>query len=275
MGMESGPLEEKMSFLIKKRYRLRPVITSLFVVLLTAFQPTFATAQSADEIVKRADEALKGDRIYSVSRMTVYKSGKAQPVQEMEGYSMEKEGKSYSLSIYTAPNRMKGTANLMIEDDLWVRFGSTGRTRKLSSSAKKNSAGGTDFSYADMGDGGQGISEKYRARLLGAETIEGEDCYKVELLAADTDAPYEKMVVFITKEGFRYLRIDYYEGNANIKSMTLHDFRTVGAKVYPFRQTMENHTKPSVTVVEVIKLEMDSSRVQDRLFTIGYLESIR
>jgi len=248
---------------------------SLLIPLLMVLLPAFAGAQSADEIVRRADDAFKGDRIYSTSRMTVYKSGKAQPVQEMEGYFMEKGGKSYSLSIYTAPRRMKGMANLMIEDDLWVRFGSTGRTRKLSSSAKKNSAGGTDFSYADMGDGGQGISEKFKPRLLGDETIEGEPCYKVELMADDTEAPYEKMVVFIAKEGYLYLKIDYYEGNANIKTMTLHDFRTVGSKVYPFRQTMENHTKPSVTEVELIKFEMNSSKVKERFFTKGYLESIR
>lgn len=256
---------------IRNTNMLKPFIAALLVTFL----PALASAQNAEEIVKRADDALTGNRTYSISRMTVYKSGEAQPVQEMEGYTMEKDGKSYSLSIYTAPSRMKGTANLMIDDDLWVRFGSTGRTRKLSSSAKKNSAGGTDFSYADMGDGGQGISELYKPTLLGEETIEGEGCYQVELLADDSDAPYEKMVVFIAKEGFRYLRIDYYEGNANIKSMTLHDFRTVGSKVYPFRQTMENHTKPSVTEVEVLEFEINSSKVQDRFFTKGYLESIR
>ncbi|MCK5197463.1 MAG: outer membrane lipoprotein-sorting protein, partial [Spirochaetales bacterium] len=109
-------------------------------LLLTVFSFGFLAAETAREIVDRADEAFKGDRVYSTSRMTVYKSGEAQPVQEIESYTMEKGGKTYSLSIYIAPRRMKGTANLMIEDDLWVRFGSTGRTRKLSSSAKKNSA---------------------------------------------------------------------------------------------------------------------------------------
>ena len=263
-----------MIFLHKAKL-LKSMIMTLLVTMAATLLPAIAVAQSADEIVKKADDALKGNRTYSISRMTVYKSGEPQPVQEMEGYTMEKGGKSYSLSIYLAPSRMKGTANLMIEDDLWVRFGSTGRTRKLSSSAKKNSAGGTDFSYADMGDGGQGISDKYKSRLMGEEALEGVNCYKVELLADDSEAPYEKLVAFISKEGFRYLKIDYYEGNANIKSMTLHDYRTVGSKIYPFRQTMESHTKPSVTEVEVIEFEINSSKVQDRLFTTGYLESIR
>ncbi len=252
---------------------MKKIILSLFLLTILTFG--FLAAETAEEIVDKADAAFQGDRVFSTSRMTVYKSGEAQPVQEMESYTMEKGGKTYSLSIYTAPRRMKGTANLMIEDDLWVRFGSTGRTRKLSSSAKKNSAGGTDFSYADMGDGGQGLSDKFTPRLAGEETIEGERCYKIELIADASDAPYEKMVVYITKETYRYMKIEYFENNANIKSMTFYDYKTVNGTDYPFRYIMENHTKPSRTEVVVDIFEINSSRVKDRFFTTGYLESIR
>lgn len=252
---------------------MKKLILSLFLLTVTTLG--FLAAQTAQDIVDKADAAFQGDRVYSTSRMTVYKSGEAQPVQEMESYTMEKGGKTYSLSIYTAPRRMKGTANLMIEDDLWVRFGSTGRTRKLSSSAKKNSAGGTDFSYADMGDGGQGLSEEYKPILNGEETVEGELCYKITLNANESDAPYEKMVVYITKDTYRYMKIEYFESNANIKSMIFYDYKTVNGTDYPFRYIMENHTKPSVTEVVVDIFEIDSSRVKDRMFTTGYLESIR
>jgi outer membrane lipoprotein-sorting protein len=252
---------------------MKKIILSLF--LLTVLALGFLVAQTAQDIVDKADAAFQGDRVYSTSRMTIYKAGEAQPMQEIESYTMEKGGKTYSLSIYIAPRRMKGTANLMIEDDLWVRFGSTGRTRKLSSSAKKNSAGGSDFSYADMGDGGQGLSEKYTPRLTGEETVEGEQCFKIELLAQNSDAPYEKMIVYITKDKYRYISIDYFESNANIKTMTFYDYKTVNGTDYPFRYIMENHTKPSVTEVEVDIFEINSSRVQDRFFTTGYLESIR
>ncbi len=249
--------------------------TFISALLVSAITIGSLTAQTAQEIVDRADEAFQGDRVYSTSSMTVYKSGEAQAVQKIESYTMEKAGKTYSLSVYTAPRRMKGTANLMIEDDLWVRFGSTGRTRKLSSSAKKNSAGGSDFSYADMGDGGQGLSEKYTPQLTGENTVEGERCYEIELIANASDAPYEKMVVYITKDNYRYLKIEYFENNANIKSMTFYDYKTVNGTDYPFRYIMESHTKPSVTEVIVDIFEIDSSKVKDRMFTTGYLESIR
>jgi outer membrane lipoprotein-sorting protein len=247
--------------------------TILFMAVFAAAAGLFG--QSARDIVDRADEAFKGNRIFSTSSMTVYKSGEAQPVQEIESYTMEEGGKAYSLSVYTAPRRMKGTANLMIEDDLWVRFSSTGRVRKLSSSAKKNSAGGSDFSYADMGEEGSGLSEKYDASLLGEEEAEGESCYAVELTAKERDAPYEKMVVYVAKERYHYVKIDYYENTANIKTMVFYDYRTVNGKDYPFGYTMTNHSKPSRTEVLIKEFEVDSPRVEARMFSTRYLETIR
>ena len=247
----------------------------IFIFGIMTLSAALLVAETAQQIVDKADQAFQGDRVYSTSSMTVYKSGEAQPVQEMESYNMEKDGRSHSLTIYLSPRRMKGTANLMIEDDLWVRFSSTGRIRKMSSSAKKNSAGGSDFSYADMGDGGSGLSEKYTPVLTGEETVEGEVCHRIELNASNSETPYEKLVVFVTKDTYHYMKIDYYESGANIKSMTFYDYRNINGKDYPFAYTMENHTKPSVTKVVIDIFEINSSRVQDRYFTTGYLESIR
>jgi len=247
------------------------IIACAFLLLIASV----VAAETALDIVNRADEAFKGNRIHSTSTMTVYQSDVAQPVQEIESFSMEKEGRSFSLSIYQAPRRMKGTANLMIDDDLWVRFSSTGRIRKLSSSAKKNSAGGSDFSYADMGEEGGGLSEKYTPRLTGEETVEGELCHEIELTAARDDAPYEKMVVYIGKDTYRYWKIDYFEGGANIKSMSFYDYRSVNGKDYPFAYTMFSHTKPSRTEVVVKTFEVDSLKVEDRMFSTRYLETIR
>ena len=231
-------------------------------------------SQSAQDIVEKADSIFKVNRTYTEATMIVYQSGRAQPSQKTIGFSMEKNGRYHSLSIYREPRRMAGTANLMIENDLWVKFGSTGRVRKLSSSAKKNSAGGTDFSYADMGDGNKGIATDYRPRLLGEEVLDGKDCWKIELLDSG-DANYEKLIVFVEKANHRYLRIDYYENGANIKSLSLDDYRKVGSVEYPFHMVMTNHTKPSYTEVFTDVFEVDSPRVEERFFTTTYLESIK
>ncbi len=247
----------------------------LLLSLLAAAGLSCLSALTPAEIVDKADKAFKVGRVYSISSLTVYRGNEAQPVQVMEGYTMEKNGKSYSLTIYKEPQRMKGTAMLMIENDLWVRFASTGRVRKLSSSAKKNSAGGSDFSYADMGESGQGLAEKYTPVLKGEEKIEGTACYKLELDAKDSDAPYGKLLVYIAKDDYRYLQVDYYEDNANTKTMKLSDYRMVHGINYPFKAVMVSHVKDSRTEIVTTVFEPDSSKIKDRYFTTGYLKSIR
>ena len=234
-------------------------------------------ADSAREIVDRADEPFRGTKIYSLSEMIVYRSGKARPTLEIEGYSMRREGEELSLSLYLGPARMKGTAYLMIENDLWVRFASTGRIRKLSSSAKKNSAGGTDFSYYDMADSGQGFAEDYSLQLDGEnESVGGRRCYRITLLPEpDSDIPYEKVVCYISREDYEYLELEYYQDGAHIKTLRLSDYRSVGGRSYPFRYEMESHTQPSRTEVVVKAVEFDSPKVDQSMFSVPYLQRIR
>ena len=250
------------------------ILISLLTVLISVSQAAFS--ESADSIVNKADAAFTGERVYSESTMTVYRNGQARPAQSMEGYSMDKGGKTHSLTIYRSPARMKGTAYLMIGDDLWVRFSTTGRVRKMSSSAKKNSAGGSDFSYADMGDGSSGIAEKYEAEFAGETSVDGEACYMVQLNpAAGADALYEKILAYITKNTYRYLKIEYFDAGAKIKTMKLDDYREAGGTYYPFFIEMQSEVKNTRTVIETSAMEFGSSKVNDRLFTVSYLETLR
>lgn len=232
--------------------------------------------QDVLEIIEKADAIFTGEKLYSLSRLTIVRGKKTLPIQIMDSYSMTIKDRMHTLSVYREPGRMKGTAYLMIEDDLWVRFSSTGRIRKLSSSAKKNSAGGSDFSYSDMGEGNRGIGDRYSAELLGSQDVEGADCWVVELIPLpDTDEPYDKLTAFVSKEEYQYLKIDYYEAGANIKSLFLWDFRPVGDIIYPFKVEMRSNAKDSKTLIETLEMEFNSPKVESRLFSTAYLETIR
>lgn len=244
----------------------------LFLVLM----PLAVYGQTAQEIVDSADSAFTGDRIFSSFTMIIYNGDEAQPAQAVESYSMELNGRSQSLTVYRAPRRMRGTAYLMIDDELWIRFASTGRIRRMSSSARTNSAGGSDFSYADMGEGNRGVSYDYSPDLDGEDRIDGEDCYRIELLPRrDSGAVYERLVAFISKDTHRYLQIDYFEDGANIKSMFLSEYRESAGVFYPHLIVMESHVRPSRTVIRTEEFIINSDRVSERMFSTSYLESIR
>lgn len=249
-------------------------LLALFISFITISIQTFA--QDATELINRADEAFKADRVYSESTMTVYRNGRAHPQQTMETFSAKIDGKNHSLTVYKAPARLKGTAYLMIEEDLWVRFSTTGRVRKMSSLAKNNSASGSDFSYTDLGDGSGGIAEKYNSVIAGEAVTAGIDCYLIELTpAAGEDAPYEKIRAYISKKDYRYMMIEYFDAGAKIKTMILDDYRDVSGIFYPFYIEMKSDVKNSRTVIETSVMEVGSSRISERIFSASYLESMR
>jgi outer membrane lipoprotein-sorting protein len=233
-------------------------------------------AQDAQAIIDKADEAFEMDAVYSRSILTVIKNGRAQAPQVMEGYTLDDTGGSArSLTVFREPRRVSGTAYLMLGDDMWVRFASTGRVRKLSSSARKNSAAGSDFSYADMGEGGESFSDDYRPVYDGTEKVDGRSCHRIILEPGGRGADYEKMVVWISEDELRYIRVEYHDKGAPIKVMSLEDYRAVGDLFYPFKVTMTSLTRKSVSVMETESMEYDSAEVEERFFSTSYLESIR
>ncbi|MDA3958991.1 outer membrane lipoprotein-sorting protein [Oceanispirochaeta sp.] len=234
-------------------------------------------AQDAQDLINQADKAFELDAIYSRSTLQVIKSGREQALQVMEGFELDdSDGISRSLSIFLAPPRVAGTAYLMLGDDLWVRFASTGRIRKLSSSAKKNSAAGSDFSYADMGEGSNSFTGQYSPSYDGTEKVDGQDCHRLILTPRPgVSSAYEKLIVWITLEKQLYRRIEYHDDGSPIKYLDFDDYREVGGVYYPYLMTMTSLTKKSISVVTTKIIEFDSSRVEEYFFTTSYLENIR
>ena len=251
----------------------RFLLTFASVLLMAVNIP----AQDATAILSDADRIFELEKVYSRSTMSITRSGRAQAPQVMEGYESDAaDGGARSLTIFTDPPRVDGTAYLMMGDDLWVRFSSTGRIRKMSSSAKKNSAAGSDFSYADMGEGSSSFSTQYNPAYDGEERINGVNCHRLVLSprSGERDA-YEKLIVWVAREDNRYLRIEYHDKGAPVKVMDLEDFRPVGGVNYPFHITMRSLARDSESVIETELMEFDSPKVEERFFTTAYLETIR
>lgn len=251
--------------------------STTLLIMFIAILGTPLFAQDASALLSEADRIFELDNVYSRSTLSVTRSGREQAPQVMEGFeSDDTDGTSRSLTVFREPARVNGTAYLMIGDDLWVRFASTGRIRKMSSSAKKNSAAGSDFSYDDMGEGSSSFSSRYRPSLEGEERIDGIICHRLILTPRSGERnTCEKLIVWLTQENHRYKRIEYWEDGAPVKVMDLEDYRKVGNVEYPYLVTMRSLAKDSVSVIETQSMEFDSSKVEDRFFTSAYLESIR
>lgn len=236
------------------------------------------SSTTVESLLSQADTVFTYQKFFQRSTMTMTgTAGGDQPEQVMETYFEKYDGISHTLTLFTAPKRVAGTAYLMVGDELWVRFASTGRTRRLSSSARKNSAGGSDFSYNDLGGSAEGMAESYQALLTGEATIKGMGCYQIDLTpkaGVPDDSLYERMTVYIDKEQGMYRLIEFFEDGVMVKRMTLEEYRTVQGFAYPFSISMEGLLTGTRTTITTQEFALDSDRVDRRMFRSSYLESL-
>ena len=169
---------------------------------------------TGEDIIQKTNEVFTPQTSYSKSRLTIVTTSGDQRTFVFESWSQNRGEKN--LVRYLEPSRVKDQAFLMLNnaDDIWAFFPRTQRVRKLASHAKKQKMQGSDFSYEDMGSGDAFI-EDYTPDRLKDEKKEGYDCYTVELTRKEgSDLSYSRLIMWVDKENFVPVVIDYYEENS-------------------------------------------------------------
>ena len=181
------------------------------IITLLLFGRLVGQELTGEQIIHKVNEILSPSTSYGKAEMTIITSSGDERTFVYHSWS-KNEGEK-NLIRYLSPSRVKGQATLMLNhsDDIWMYFPRTSRVRKLASHAKKQKMQGSDFSYEDMGSGDTFI-EDFIARRLEDEMMENKDCYKLELTRKeDSDLSYSRMIMWVTKDDYYPLVIDYYD----------------------------------------------------------------
>lgn len=188
-------------------------------------------------------------------RMILRNKQGQESVREVRVRSLEVQGDGdKSLSIFDAPADVKGTAFLSHThatrpDDQWLYLPALRRVKRIASANKSGPFMGSEFAYEDITS--QEV-EKYTYKYLRDEKYDGRDCYVIERYPAYRYSGYTRQVVWIDKEIWHPLKIDYYDRkNALLKTLTFHDYRQYLGKYWrPHRMEMVNHqTGKSTTLI--------------------------
>jgi len=245
-----------------KRLKTMMVLGALPFVLLSQ-------GIKGPEIIQKVNDLMNQNTIYSKSTMTIVTTTGSKRTFESESWSKDYGEKN--LIRYTAPSRVKGQATLMLNhaDDIWVFFPRTQRVRKLATHAKKQKMEGSDFSYEDMGSGNAFINE-FTTKLIGEEKKEDQDCYKVEMIRnADSDLSYSKLVMWVVKESFIPIAIDYYDENDSgylLKTLVQSDIKMIDNIPTPMKIIMYNKTDNTRTSMEMLEIKYNLP-LDDQMFT--------
>lgn len=185
-------------------------------------------------------------------------------------------GYDRTLLFFEDPADVRGTAFLTHGqedvDQQWLYLPATKRVKRISSRNRSGAFMSSEFSYEDLGNDS---IDKYRYKLLGAEAVEGIDCFRIERIPTG-DSGYSRQEAWLDKAHLRVIRIDYFDrSGALLKTLTASDYeRFVDRYWRPLRMAMINHQTGRKSILEWTDYEF-SVGLAERDFSPESLRDIR
>ena len=229
-------------------------------------------AQSAEDIIRKADEKYRGKSSYSEMTIDIIRP-KWSKQMKIKGWS---EGTKYSVSIVTSPAKEKGTVFLMRDKEVWNYMPTIDRTIKFPPSMMLQNWMGTDLTNDDLVKQSS-ILVDYTHKIIGEELKEGYPCWLIELTPKE-EAPvvWGKVLIWVDKEEYMMLQSDYYdEDDFLVNQMIGSDIKDFSGKKLPSKlRVIPVDNVGQETILTYDKLEFDI-KISDQYFTTNYMKRIR
>lgn len=230
---------------------------------------TCLNAQTAKEIVDKAEDLVKGETFRGTFKMVVHRPEFTRAVK-MKSWNVGND-KALIETIY--PKKEKGNKMLKIGNELWSYLKSTETTMKLPPSMMLQSWNGSDLTNDDLVRESN-LAEDYHLKIMFDEKIAGENCRKIELSPKE-DAPvvWGKIYYWIRKKDNLPALTQYYDEKGELKR-TFHfkDIKKMGGRTIPTKWVIVDETKKNHKT-EFIYLEADFDvKIPGRMFSLRELE---
>jgi outer membrane lipoprotein-sorting protein len=217
------------------------------------------SAQNAREIVRRANEQMRGKSSYAEFTMTVVKPDWSRSFS-MKAWGLEPD---YALVYITAPARDRGSVTLKRRTEVWNWLPSIQRVVKIPPSMMLASWMGSDFTNDDLVRQSS-IVDDYTHVLLGQEIVDGTRCHRILMTPKPESAVvWGKVIMWISVEGGLELRTEFYDEEGKLaKTFTGSDVKTLGGRSLPAHWEMvPAHEPGNKTVLEYQVLDFTPSLV--------------
>jgi outer membrane lipoprotein-sorting protein len=239
----------------------------LFATLL--FIPALSVAQTPQEIIKKAEDTLRGKTSRGTFEMTVVTPEFTRTLK-MESWWV---GEKKSLIVIEAPKKEEGNKWLKIGNEMWNYLKSTETTIKIPPSMMLQSWNGSDFTNDDLVRESS-MSEDYDAEIVDEEETAGERCWKFRLLPKPEAAVvWGKLYVWVRQKDILPSVVEYYDEKGVLVRYIVYDnVKTTGGRTIPTTWTMYNKVKEGHrTEFVILDIAFDIA-IPDRVFSFRELE---
>ncbi len=220
--------------------------TVLATLLLIFLSCTSALAETASEIIRKADLQMRGESSYTETTMQIIRPDWTRTMS-MKGWS---KGADYSLVLVTAPARDKGSSSLKRNKEMWNWVPSIERVIKIAPSMLGQSWMGSDFTNDDLINQSS-IVVDYTHKLLREETFDSTECWVIESIPKE-NAPvvWGKQLLWISQDKYHMRKVAYFdEFNELINTMSTTDVKQIGGRSIPTRMEMQPADNPEQKTV--------------------------
>ena len=242
-------------------------------LILSIFAGSFSSyGQTASEIIKKAEDKMRSGTAYAEMTITTVRPKWSREMQ-MKFWA---KGSDFSIVLVTAPAKEKGTVFLKRYKQAWNWMPSIERTIKLPPSMMGQSWMGTDFTNDDLVQESSNKTD-YTHKLVKDTTINGLDCWKIELTPTeDAAVVWGKVYAFIDKTDYVQVRTEMYdEDGFLVNTMISYDIKEMGGKRIATKMEMIPADKEGhKTIMEYTAFKFDEP-ISDNFFTVQNMKRLK
>ncbi len=233
---------------------------------------TSAEAQTAKEIITKADHKARGDSQIATISITIVRP-KWTKNMIMKSWS---EGNKYMASVILKPAKEKGIVYLMREKEIWNYMPSINRSIKLPPSMMMQSWMGTDMTNDDLIKQSSLVKD-YSQGIVAEEKLTGLDVWKIELTPHENAAVvWGKILVWIDKKDYMQVKIEFYdEDDFLVNTMNATKFDVFdGRKLPAIFEYIPADKGGQKTLIEYQSLKFDKP-IDKQIFSTNYMKRLR
>lgn len=251
----------------------------VLIVLLAISISHNVYSQNARDIAKKSMDAIEFEAMEMTATLNIHDNRGNTRVRQVVVATRKFGDATKTLMRFTSPPDVQGTSILIYDyedkgDDMWIYLPSLRRVRRIVSTEKGNSFMGSEFSNADMS---RPNLDDFSYNLLGSETINGRECWKVETVAVSRDIEnengYYKRISYIDKSNYLMHKSELFDrADRPLKVHTLSDYKKqLNGKYFAFSMIMENVRNNRRSEMRIDKFQLGSN-LDENSFAVTNLE---
>ena len=235
--------------------------------------PAKAQQMTAKELVNKSYNLFLGKSSFSVMTMEIVRPSWSRSIS-MQAWSL---GEDYYIALIMAPARDKGQVFLKYDKDMWNFIPAINRVIKIPPSMMMQSWMGSDFTNNDLMKQNS-IVKDYTHKYNGSATIDGYDCYEVDLTPLpDAAVVWGSIKMWISKKNYNTMKAEFYDTHGKlVKTETATNLKVMGGRLLPTLLVMASNTKQGhKTVIHIQYQKFDVKGVNKPFFSIQRIRNIR